>query len=241
MQTANNQNNYTVYKHTNKLNGKLYYGITRQKPERRWQKGKGYDKTYFGKAINKYGWDGFKHDIIAIGLSKEEACKMEQELIAKYKTDNREYGYNIAKGGQTCDIITGKYGIEHPNHTRVKMTDPNTKKVIRIFGAQSEAAKVLGINRKSITKACQGIIQTYKGYIWEYADKEYKKPEHNGVGNYPHTKIQKRVRLYDVDGTVHEFESLIKASEYVGIKRNMVSQYLNGYCKDKTGRRWCYA
>ena len=232
---------YILYRHTNKKNGKAYFGITRQKPERRWQNGHGYDGTYFGNAIKKYGWDGFTHEVIAVGLTKEEACDLEQKYIAEYKTDNRDSGYNISKGGETCDVIKGKVGIDHPNHTRVKMIDPNTHEVIRIFGAQSEAARVMGIERRGITKACQGINQTYMGYIWEYADREYEKPQHHGVGNYPHVKHQKRVILIETDGSIHEFESQIKAAEYAGIKKNMVSQYLNGYCKDRTGRRWCHA
>lgn len=35
------------------------------------------------------------------GLSKEEAEKKEIELIAKYKSDQRAYGYNIQHGGNT--------------------------------------------------------------------------------------------------------------------------------------------
>ena len=74
-------NNYSVYIHTNKTNGKKYVGITKQKPERRWQKGFGYVGSVFGVAINKYGWDGFTHDIVACELSKNEACKLEISLI----------------------------------------------------------------------------------------------------------------------------------------------------------------
>ena len=118
--------NYSVYIHTNKINGKVYIGITRQKPERRWQNGFGYADTYFGNAINKYGWDNFEHNVIVTNVSKEKACKIEQNLIALYKSDDKVHGYNIAKGGQTCDCLTGKCGEEHPNHQRVKMIEPVT-------------------------------------------------------------------------------------------------------------------
>ena len=53
---------WIIYKHTNLINNKIYIGQTCQRVEERWRKGKGYDpKTYFAKAINKYGWDNFSH------------------------------------------------------------------------------------------------------------------------------------------------------------------------------------
>ena len=48
---------FTVYCHTNKINGKKYIGITSKKPEYRWNNGKGYStQIVFARAIEKYGW-----------------------------------------------------------------------------------------------------------------------------------------------------------------------------------------
>ena len=92
---------YCVYMHTSPSN-KVYIGITRQNPpEKRWQNGRGYKKSYFHNAIQKYGWDNIKHEILYIGLTKEEAENKEVELIAKYKSDHREFGYNIEHGGNS--------------------------------------------------------------------------------------------------------------------------------------------
>ena len=64
-----NNKNYCVYQHTNKINGKIYIGITCQKPEKRWgSQGRKYEECpYFWKAIQKYGWENFEHKILFDG------------------------------------------------------------------------------------------------------------------------------------------------------------------------------
>lgn len=96
----NEERKWCVYMHTNKINGKKYIGITCQKPEYRWNNGQGYHDTYFGNAIEKYGWDNFIHEIIKEELSQEEACKLEITLIENLETTNRSKGYNISTGGE---------------------------------------------------------------------------------------------------------------------------------------------
>lgn len=89
---------WCVYKHTNKTNGKCYIGITCQEPNRRWKNGNGYDESpKFYNAINKYGWDGFEHEILMEDLSHDDACKAEMQLIEKF--NSIKYGYNITMGG----------------------------------------------------------------------------------------------------------------------------------------------
>lgn len=91
---------YTVYKHTTP-SGKVYIGITERKPEKRWDNGNGYkNNKHFYRAILKYDWKNIKHEIVENGLTKEQACNLEIELIAKYDATNPRKGYNHSTGGE---------------------------------------------------------------------------------------------------------------------------------------------
>lgn len=91
---------YCVYAHINKTNNKIYIGQTCQKPEYRWNRGKNYKECpYFYNAIEKYGWDGFEHRIIASNLTKNEADNFEKLLIQNLNTMNPSIGYNLRAGG----------------------------------------------------------------------------------------------------------------------------------------------
>ena len=91
---------YTVYKHT-APNGKVYIGITEQKPEDRWRNGKGYKgQPYWYRAILKYGWENIKHEIVCDHLKDWQAGKVEKSLIDYFDSTNRDKGYNISTGGE---------------------------------------------------------------------------------------------------------------------------------------------
>lgn len=94
---------YIVYQHKNKINNKVYIGITKQKPEKRWgANGVNYKSSpHFFAAIQKYGWDNFEHNILFTNLTKEEVCNKEQELIKFYNSTDRNFGYNSTSGGET--------------------------------------------------------------------------------------------------------------------------------------------
>lgn len=123
--------NYTVYMHRF-LNGKVYIGVTSKKPEERWLKGRGYQSQCVYKAIKKYGWENIEHIVLFEGLSREDAEKKEIELIACYKANNPEFGYNIENGGNfsgkhskiTCEKISkSKKGWSPSPETRKHMGD----------------------------------------------------------------------------------------------------------------------
>lgn len=93
---------FVIYKHTNLINNKIYIGQTRQKPEYRWgSEGQGYKNSpHFYSAIQKYGWQNFKHEILFTNLTQEQANQKEIELIQKYQSQNPVYGYNSDSGGK---------------------------------------------------------------------------------------------------------------------------------------------
>lgn len=138
---------YTVYMHICP-NGKKYIGITGQKPEKRWQNGKGYaygSNDYFYNAIKKYGWENIEHKILHSGLTKDEAEQLEIELIAKYKTTSRKFGYNIDNGGTSCGKHTEEYKIRMSNIQKEvwKNADERRKKLseLRLGTHLSEETK----------------------------------------------------------------------------------------------------
>lgn len=140
--------NYKIYAHINKINGKIYIGQTSQKDvRRRWNNGWGYRNNYhFNKAIQKYGWNNFQHIVIFENLSLEVANIIEDELIRKYKTTNPSYGYNINTGGNSgyklsqetkkkiSEKLSGEnspfYGLYGKDHPRYGIPMPDEAKAI---------------------------------------------------------------------------------------------------------------
>lgn len=167
---------FSVYKHVNRKNGKVYIGITSKKPNKRWKNGKGYyQNEHFSSAIEKYGWDNFDHVIVAENCSKEEAERIEQELIKKYQSTNREFGYNNSVGGE-CPAYGAKWthemkernskahkgkqlSSEHrANISKGKKGKPNGKR--GLLGAQSGNAGLV----LQIDEATKQITNTFFGY-----------------------------------------------------------------------------
>lgn len=195
-------NSYVVYVHHNKINGKRYVGIT-NRPRKRWYgNGKAYQNCpHFAAAICKYGWDNFSHYFLDIGLTLEEASTLEQMYIARYRTTDKRYGYNIAEGGHNPPTMLGKH---HSEETKSKMRakavgrtvseaqkrkqskamqgkmvgEKNHKSTAvrcvttgEVFVTQTAAAQAKGIEQSKICLCCQGKRNHTHGLQWEYVNK----------------------------------------------------------------------
>lgn len=199
---------YCVYRHVNKINGKQYIGITKRKPEERWgSDGSKYKSTpHFYNAILKYGWDNFEHEILHSNLSKEQACRIEIELIQKYNTQNRELGYNIMEGGTAPTI---------PMDVREKMSKAmmGNKNGLGKVCSEEKKEKIRQANtgkkhseewRKNISKAKKG--KTHKPISAEarkkIADAHEKKEVYCPETNTVYESIQECARQLDVPATM---------------------------------------
>ena len=154
---------YSLYIHTNKTNGKRYIGITKQDPEHRWGNGgvNYRESPHLYSAIQKYGWNNFEHEIRASGLTRDDACLLEKYYISNFKTQDNRFGYNIFEGGTAPSI---------PQDVREKMsrsmmgnknclgriTSEETKRKI------SEAQKGRKLTEEHIQKLCKPKSITYQ-------------------------------------------------------------------------------
>lgn len=175
---------YCVYAHTNKINGKMYIGQTKQNPEKRWgtngcgylQKRKNgeYKHPKFANAINKYTWDGFEHEIIASNLTLEEANHLEELLIKEFDTTNKEKGYNLQNGGKNHSVTEeSRKKMSEATKNRKKESyrrnvdgtkNPRAQSVaqyttdgvlIKIWDYMTQAATALNLKMSNISRCCQ--------------------------------------------------------------------------------------
>lgn len=184
-------NSYCVYKHTSP-SGKAYVGITRQRPEDRWQGGLGYrHNDYFFRAILKYGWENFTHEILHAGLDKETACAIESEIIQAEMYNDKRFGYNITNGGETfrhspesiqkmSERRKGKGLRRIPEATKVKMRENHAggaapKRVIclstgKVYASINDAARDTGVDKSPISRCCRKVehYNTAGGLRWAY-------------------------------------------------------------------------
>lgn len=96
------ENCYSVYAHYFQ-NGKVYFGVTKRDPEKRWAGGLGYrgQKRLFA-AIVRFGWENITHIVLLSKLDRATAEAAEKFLIANNKATDPAHGYNYHPGGFIC-------------------------------------------------------------------------------------------------------------------------------------------
>ena len=186
---------FTVYKHTSPSN-KVYIGITSRDVKERWNYGYGYStNSHFWSAIQKYGWENFKHEIIATNLSEQDAYDLEIKLIAEYDATNQDKGYNHSTGGECISrgvkisderrkrISDRLKGRTLSEETRTKLSKSQKGKkgdavqcieTGKIYKNAQEAQDETGIDFKTIKRAALGYYKTAGKLHWKFVNVDKK-------------------------------------------------------------------
>lgn len=254
--------NYKVYRHTTPSK-KVYIGITQQQPAKRWQNGYGYvSNIVFHRAIEKYGWDNIEHEIVFDGLTVDEAKSIEIELIAKHRSTDRKYGYNVTSGGDSA--VSRPHTDAEKQKRREAWTgakNPNARSVIcletlAVYETATEARKATGA-----TKVCECCKRAYKhrtsnGYHWAYYDKSLPMEYYSELLNRyieeesrPMTmsdenkrKLMERCRVaVECIETGEVFKSLRDAARATGANPPNICNCCKGKKKTAGGFHWRYA
>lgn len=225
---------WTVYKHI-APNGKVYIGITHQRPEDRWAYGHGYKtNSHFSRAIKLYGWNNIVHEIVCDGLTKVQAERIERQLIFDHKSYDSRFGYNKALGGHA-------------------LSDESRKQIGKTRKARGITSWTLGKHLSEETRAKISKAHTGKHYTLSEIARvhiaEAKRGERNpnyGKG-MPDDKKQMLIALNEkpvvqiVDGKEVWYRSAKVAGDITGIANCNITRVCKGTRATAGGFVWQYA
>lgn len=223
MENNSHNNIWKVYVHTNKYNGKRYVGITSLDTSERWRDGKGYSKQVFGKAVSKYGWNGFTHEVLFDNLSSTEANNIEQELISKWNTRDSRFGYNVTCGGG------GINGFKFTDESRKKMSESAKHRNI-CYANRKKHPPISDETRAKMSKNNSGANNPNFG-------KKHTEESLRKMG-MSHSKA---VAIIDHNGEILSvFESAKKAADYLGVDKSVTAKVCRGVLKSCKGYSLMY-
>lgn len=222
---------YTVYKHTNLHNGKVYIGITGQKPYRRWDNGRGYiGNKYFYRAIQKYGWSNFSHEILHRGLTLQEANIIEKSLIAEYDSANPQRGYNIELGGNGAGTVSPetkkKLSESHKGKKPWNKGIPHTEEAKQKMRLSQRGKHRSEETRINLSLSKMGEKNSFYGK--HHTAESIKK-------NSMNQPTRKRVMCVET-GIV--YDSMAEASRKTGVTQGAISNVCRGYYERAGGFHW---
>ena len=219
---------FYVYMHINKKNNKAYVGITsRNNPEYRWRNGEGYaTQLKFYRAIIKEGWENFEHKLIATGLSKAEAVKLEKQLIKQYNTI--EKGYNVDEGGNAnTQQKKAIYWLDFDKSIKAE------------FSCAEEVEQKLRVNHSSVTACCNNPQRnlTLHGHIFCYAE-DYDTFEIRS--KKPHPKCKKICQVSSEGEVLASYDSIQQAAKLNNLSASHITACCKGTRNSIGGYFWSY-
>lgn len=94
---------YYLYRITNLIDNKVYIGQSVKETDR-WRQHKYFARQeqpiqYIHHAMKKYGIENFIYEVIVVCKTQNDTNILEKEIIKQYNSRDKQFGYNIAPGG----------------------------------------------------------------------------------------------------------------------------------------------
>lgn len=214
---------WKVYVHINKTNGKRYVGITSLDVNDRWRNGDGYKTQIFGRAIDKYGWDGFEHIIVKDSLTAEEANKLECRLIAEWRTQDSEYGYNVVDGGG------GVRGFKFSAESKAKMSESAKHRNI-CYADRKKHPPISEATRQKMSANNAGANNPNYG----------RKHTGEALQKMSETHSKRVAMVGENDEHIRVFSSATEAANHIGVCKTSVAKCCRGLISTCKGYRFQY-
>lgn len=208
---------YKIYKYTNKINGKIYIGQTKNTLAKRADNGRGYKNCpHFNNAIQKYGLNNFNVEILKDNLTLEEANYWEEYYIKQYDTQNRDKGYNLKSGGSNSESLNRKAVI--------------CLETKQVYSSLADAEEKTGINYRMISECCNHThnYQTAGGYHWSFYNKDTKEYE---------KQLIKKVLCKENNSV---YKNCAEAAKELNLNSNSIARVCSGVRKSLYGLHFEY-
>lgn len=210
-----------IYEVTNIMTGMKYIGATSNTLEKRkrdhFQKANKKVGSKFQEAIASYPPEAFEWEQIDTADCYNELAEKEKQYIFKYNSESD--GYNEDRGGGFKKNIY-QYDLE-------------SGVLLASFSQLEYAAVSVGVDKRTISKACLGEIKNCAGYSWSYILSENFKPEED--------KRKKKVFQFYFHGEfVRSYNSVSEASRFTGVNSSSIAKCCRGEYKYAGDYYWEY-
>ena len=227
---------FYVYMYTSP-SGKHYVGRTyRTKEKRAGARGTGYRGcTAFWNAIQKYGWENFKYEVLETHISINDIDEREKYWIEYYHSSTNENGYNLVIPNKNNSFKTFTDEMRKRMSESCKGRTPWNKGKTNVYTqeqlnkmSESGKGKHSGINNPN--------------YLKPMSDEVKKKISDKKKDYYYGEKSTNKfaVKQYDLNGNyIKTFKTKTEAAKSVGCGENVICACCNGQQKSAKGFQWC--
>lgn len=232
-----------IYQIRNKTNNKKYIGQTvRSLNDRINDYKKGFGNEYLNNAFNKYGWENFEFSIIDTASTIDELNNKEIRYISEYKSNQKEFGYNIECGGKNAIPNIETIEKMSKSHIGIKQTDYWINK--RIAKAGSVDAKKYGRKKSGDDKKYLSCVSPkyWQGKTRDKITKQKisKTKKENGLSTKQKEIICKKVNKININtNETITYDSTMIASKFEGVHQSTISRWCNNE-KSINGYLWKY-